>query len=104
VGTGRVTGRDDVDAVRQAMDGQTVQAPSGFVATMDGKNHHLHKPVYIGEIRGDGQFEVVDKTDGPIRAAPWSQYVPESANKVADWSYPWLCGNCTEAKVKPTTM
>jgi hypothetical protein len=43
----------DVDKVRVAMIGQTVAAPSGFTLTMDG-NHHLHKPVMIGEIRGDG--------------------------------------------------
>lgn len=91
-------GTTDVDAVRQAISDQTVQAPSGFTYTMDGKNHHLHKPVYIGEIQGDGQFNIVWKTEGPIRAEPWSKYVPDSKDKVADWSYPWLCGNCTKAK------
>ena len=50
----------DVDKVRVAMIGQTVAAPSGFTLAMDG-NHHLHKPVMIGEIRGDGQFNVVWK-------------------------------------------
>jgi urea transport system substrate-binding protein len=90
----------NIDAVRQAVAGQTFKAPSGFTIKMDEKNHHLHKPVYIGEIRGDGQFEIVWKTDGPVRAEPWSKYVPESAKKVADWSYPWVCGNCTEAKFK----
>ena len=93
-------GTVDVAAVRQAMSGQTVKAPSGFTLEMDGKNHHLHKPVFIGEIRADGQFQVVWKTEGPIRAMPWSPHVPESAKKVADWSYPWLCGNCTEPKAK----
>lgn len=88
----------DIDAVRQAIGGQVIKSPSGFEMTMDGKNHHLHKPVYIGEIQGDGQFKIVWKTEGPIRAEPWSEYVPESKNKVADWSYPWLCGNCDEAK------
>ena len=91
-------GTVDVDAVRQAIGGQTYDAPSGFTLTMDAKNHHLHKPVYIGEIQGDGQFKIVWKTEGPIRAAPWSEFVPESKKKVADWSYPWLCGNCEEAK------
>jgi urea transport system substrate-binding protein len=88
----------DIDAVRQAMGGQELKAPSGFTYTMDGPNHHLHKPVYIGEIQEDGQFNIVWKTDGPIRAEPWSKYVPDSKDKVADWTYPWLCGNCTEAK------
>lgn len=91
-------GTTDVDAVRQAMAGQTVRSPSGFDMKMDEKNHHLHKPVYIGEIRANGQFEIVWKTEGPVRAAPWSPYVPDSAKKVADWSYPWVCGNCDEPK------
>jgi len=67
---------------------------------MDAKNHHLHKPVYIGEVQANGQFKVVWKTDGPIRAMPWSPFVPESKTKVADWTYPWVCGNCTEPKYK----
>ena len=91
-------GTTNVDAVRQAVGGQTVQSPSGFKITMDAKNHHLHKPVVIGEVQADGQFEVVWKTDGPIRADAWSPFIPESAKKVADWTYPWVCGNCTEAK------
>lgn len=91
-------GTFDIDAVRQAIGGQTITSPSGFEMTMDGKNHHLHKPVYIGEITEDGQFNIVWKTEGPIRAAPWSPFVPESKAKVADWSYPWLCGNCDKAK------
>lgn len=88
----------NVDAVRQAVAGQIVKAPSGFDIEMDGKNHHLHKPVFIGEVQADGQFKVVWKTDGPVRAEPWSKYVPESSKKVADWSYPWLCGNCEKPK------
>ena len=91
-------GTTNVDAVRQAIGGQTVQSPSGFEITMDAKNHHLHKPVVIGEITENGQFEVVWQTDGPIRADAWSPFIPDSKNKVADWTYPWLCGNCTEAK------
>ena len=91
-------GTTDIDAVRQAIGGQTVNSPSGFKITMDAKNHHLHKPVVIGEIQADGQFEVVWKTDGPIRAQAWSPFIPESSKKVADWTYPWVCGNCTKAK------
>ncbi|MEE8423246.1 MAG: urea ABC transporter substrate-binding protein [Thermodesulfobacteriota bacterium] len=91
-------GTTDVDAVRQAVGGQTFKSPSGFEITMDAKNHHLHKPVVIGEIMEDGQFDIVWKTDGPIRAQAWSPYIPESAKKVADWTYPWVCGNCTKAK------
>jgi urea transport system substrate-binding protein len=65
---------------------------------MDSKNHHLHKPVVIGEIQSDGQFEVVWQTAGPIRAQAWSPFIPESSTRVADWTYPWLCGNCTKSK------
>lgn len=91
-------GTTDVDAVRQAMGYQRFKAPSGFVITMDSKNHHLHKPVFIGEITEDGQFDIVWKTNGPIRAQAWSPYLPDSAKKVADWTYPWVCGNCTAPK------
>lgn len=90
----------NVDAVRQALSGQSVKAPSGFNVTMDGENHHLHKPVMIGEITADGQFDVVWQTDRPIRAEPWSPYVPNSSDRVANWSFPWLCGNCKAAKYK----
>jgi len=88
----------NVDAVRQAIGYQKVMAPSGFEIEMDAKNHHLHKPVFIGEVKADGQFHVVWKTEGPIRAQAWSPYIPDSAKKVADWTYPWVCGNCTEPK------
>ena len=91
-------GTTNVDAVRQAIGGQTVKSPSGFEITMDAKNHHLHKPVVIGEIQEDGQFEVVWKTEGPIRAEAWSPFIPDSAKKVADWTYPWVCGNCKKGK------
>jgi urea transport system substrate-binding protein len=83
-----------VDAVRQAVGNQVVRAPSGFAIQMDARNHHLHKPVFIGEIKGDGQFKVVWKTEGPIVAQAWSPFIPDSAKKVADWTYPWVCGNC----------
>lgn len=98
-------GTTNVDAVRQAMANQAVQAPSGFVEHMDAKNHHLHKPVYIGEIQASGQFQVVWKSNGPVRAEPWSKYVPESSKRVADWTYPWSCGNCVQPKfaMKATT-
>jgi urea transport system substrate-binding protein len=71
----------DVDKVIAAMAGQTFKAPSGFVAKMDEKNHHLHKPVFIGEVKGDGQFNVVWKTKGPVRAQPWSPYIPGNDKK-----------------------
>ncbi|MDU7373979.1 MAG: transporter substrate-binding protein, partial [Klebsiella michiganensis] len=71
-------GSTDVDKVRDAMAGQTFKAPSGFTLTMDATNHHLHKPVMIGEIESNGQFNVVWQTEEPVRAQPWS---------------PWIAGN-----------
>ncbi len=70
----------DVDKVRVAMIGQKYAAPSGFTLEMDG-NHHLHKPVMIGEVRADGQFNVVWATKTTIRAQPWSPYIPGDEGK-----------------------
>ncbi|CQD38583.1 urea ABC transporter substrate-binding protein [Yersinia mollaretii] len=71
----------EVDKVRAAMAGQTYPAPSGFTLTMDKTNHHLHKPVMIGEIEADGQFNVVWQTDAPIRAQPWSPFIAGNDKK-----------------------
>ena len=71
----------DTDKVIAAMAGQTFKAPSGFTLKMDETNHHLHKPVFIGEIKADGQFNVVWKTKGPIRAQPWSPFIPGNEGK-----------------------
>ena len=90
-------GTTDVDAVRQGMYGQKVKAPSGFVEVMNA-NHHLSKPVMIGEIQGNGQFDVVWQTKETIKADAWSPYLAEDKGKIADWTYPWVCGNCTSAK------
>lgn len=68
-------GTTQTDAVAAAMAGQTFVAPDGFSVKMDEHNHHLHKPVFVGEIGGDGQFDVVWKTAGPIPAQPWSPYL-----------------------------
>ncbi|MEQ9124770.1 MAG: transporter substrate-binding protein, partial [Alphaproteobacteria bacterium] len=90
-------GTTDVDAVRQAMYGQTVTSLTGSKAVMN-VNHHLSKPVLIGEVQGDGQFETVWKTDGPVVGDAWSDFIPESAKLTADWTYPWVCGNCEKPK------
>jgi urea transport system substrate-binding protein len=95
-------GTTEVNAVRQAMYGQKVQAPSGFTAVMN-TNHHLSKPVMIGEIQPNGQFEVVWQTKQAIKADAWSPFLPEDKGKVADWTFPWVCGNCTEPKYKVLT-
>ena len=71
----------DTDKVITAMAGQTFKAPDGFTIKMDEKNHHLHKPVFIGEVRADGQFNVVWKTPGPIRAEPWSPFIAGNETK-----------------------
>ena len=55
----------DTDKVVAAMAGQTFKAPDGFTIKMDEKNHHLWKPVFIGEVQANGQFNVVWKTQGP---------------------------------------
>ncbi|HEX4330982.1 MAG TPA: urea ABC transporter substrate-binding protein [Usitatibacter sp.] len=71
----------DVDKVIAAMANQSFKAPDGFLVTMDSKNHHLHKPVLIGEVKADGQFNVVWKTPGPIKAQPWSPFIPGNDKK-----------------------
>jgi branched-chain amino acid transport system substrate-binding protein/urea transport system substrate-binding protein len=89
-------GTTDVDAVRQAMIGQKVKSPSGFEVVM-GPNHHMAKPVMIGEVQANGQFAIVYKSKAlPPRA--WSPYVAANKGKVADWSWPWACGGCTQPK------
>jgi urea transport system substrate-binding protein len=90
-------GTTDVDAVRQAMYGQKVPNLTGGIAVMN-TNHYLSKPVLIGEVQDDGQFDTVWKTDGVVVGDSWSDYIPESAKLTADWTYPWVCGNCE----KPT--
>ena len=71
----------DTDKVIAAMAGQTFKAPSGYTLTMDATNHYLHKPVMIGEIKADGQFNVVWKSKEPIRAQPWSPYIKGNEGK-----------------------
>ncbi len=71
----------DIDKVIAAVGGQTFKAPSGFTIKMDEKNHHLWKPVFIGEIQPNGQFNVVWKTPAPVKAQPWSPYIPENKGK-----------------------
>ncbi|MFN4265519.1 MAG: urea ABC transporter substrate-binding protein [Aquabacterium sp.] len=74
-------GTTDVDKVIKAMAGQTFPAPGGFMSKMDEKNHHLHKPVFIGEVKADGQFKVVWKTPGPVKAQPWSPFIAGNDKK-----------------------
>ncbi|THH38467.1 urea ABC transporter substrate-binding protein [Aliishimia ponticola] len=73
----------DVDAVREAMWGQEFPNLTGGTAVM-GTNHHLAKPVLIGEIRADGQFDIISSTE-PVPGDAWTDFLPESAVLVSDW-------------------
>jgi urea transport system substrate-binding protein len=86
-------GTSDVDAVRQAMIGQKVKSPSGFEVVMS-SNHHMAKPVMIGEVQANGQFSIVYQSKA-LPPQAWSPYVEANKGKVADWSWPWVCGGCT---------
>jgi len=90
-------GSSSVDAVRQAMYGQKFANLTGGVAVMN-TNHHLSKPVLIGEIQDNGQFAVVWSTDDVVVGDAWSDYLPESAKLTADWTFPWVCGNCEKPR------
>ena len=57
------------------------------------KNHHLSKPVLIGEIQEDGQFLVVSETDDVVPGDAWSDFLPGSKDVIADWTAPISCGN-----------
>ena len=89
-------GTTDVDAVRQAMIGQKFKSPSGVEVTML-PNHHMAKPVMIGEVQADGQFSIVYQSPA-LPPKPWSPYVEANKGRVADWSWPWACGGCTAPK------
>ena len=71
-----------------------IQAPNltGGVSTML-PNHHITKPVLIGEIQANGQFTVVEKTKDLVPGAAWSPYLEGSKDLVADWTAPVKCGN-----------
>ena len=85
-------GTTDVDMVESAIIGITSPNLTGGTAVMN-KNHHLSKPVLIGEIQNDGQFEVVWETDGVVPGDAWSDFLPGSMDIVADWVPPIKCGN-----------
>mgnify|MGYP000041194133 CR=1 FL=1 len=76
-------GTTDVDAVREAMWGQEFPNLTGGTAVM-GVNHHLSKPVLIGEIRADGQFDIISSTE-PVPGDAWTDFLPESAVLESDW-------------------
>jgi urea transport system substrate-binding protein len=85
-------GTTEVDAVEQAMIGIAVPNLTGGTAVMNA-NHHLSKPVLIGEIQDNGQFEVVWETPDTVIGDAWSNFLPSSKNLISDWTAPVSCGN-----------
>ena len=85
-------GTTDPDKVIDAMIGVSVPNLTGGTATMM-PNHHITKPVLIGEIQDNGQFNVVSQTPGTVVANEWSPYLEGSRDLIADWRSPMKCGN-----------
>jgi len=84
-------GTTDTEKVIAALPGlETPNLTGGMAKVLP--NHHITKPVYIGEVRADGQFNVVWKSSGTIPGEAWSRYVPSDKNVVADW-VTLKCGN-----------
>jgi urea transport system substrate-binding protein len=76
-------GSADVDAVRSAMYGQEYPNLTGGTAVML-PNHHLAKPVLIGEIQADGQFDIISQTE-EVPGDAWTDFLPKSAVLMSDW-------------------
>jgi urea transport system substrate-binding protein len=85
-------GTTESNAVIDAMIGVTVPNLTGGYSAML-PNHHITKPVLIGEIQADGQFDVVWETPGLVPGDEWSDFLPESRVLISDWRAPMLCGN-----------
>jgi urea transport system substrate-binding protein len=85
-------GTIDPDAVIDAMIGVTVpNLTGGYSAMMP--NHHITKPVLIGEIQADGQLDTVWQTSGLVPGDEWSDYLDGSKDLISDWRKPLSCGN-----------
>jgi len=85
-------GSTDTDKVAEAIIGLETPNLTGGTAKML-KNHHITKPVLIGEIQDDGQFSVVWQTEEEVPGDAWSDYLPGSKDIIADWTPPISCGN-----------
>lgn len=85
-------GTTDSEAVQKALIGVTVPNLSGGYSAMM-PNHHITKPVLIGEIQKDGQFDIVWETSGLVAGDAWSDYLPGSKDLISDWREPLACGN-----------
>ena len=77
-------GTFDDDKVREALVGIEFDAPQGPVKVMP--NHHLSQTVLIGEIGTDGQFKILESTDGPVAPQAWNQFEPSSKGFACDWT------------------
>ncbi|MEM7177864.1 MAG: urea ABC transporter substrate-binding protein [Pseudomonadota bacterium] len=85
-------GTTDPDAVIDALIGVAVpNLTGGYSAMMP--NHHITKPVLVGEIQADGQFDTVWETSGLVPGDAWSDYLPDSKPLISDWRAPLSCGN-----------
>ncbi|MEE2982130.1 MAG: urea ABC transporter substrate-binding protein [Pseudomonadota bacterium] len=85
-------GTTDATAVQEAIIGVSVPNLSGGLASMM-PNHHITKPVLIGEIQADGQFDIVWQTSGTVVGDAWSDFLSTSRDITADWMPPLSCGN-----------
>ena len=85
-------GTTDPEAVQEAIIGVSVPNLTGGISSML-PNHHITKPVLIGEIQDDGQFDVVSETSGLVAGDAWSDFLPDSKDIIADWRKPLSCGN-----------
>jgi len=85
-------GTTDPKAVIDSIIGISVPNLSGGYSTMM-PNHHITKPVLIGEVKADGQFETVWQTSGLVVGDEWSDYLEGSKDMIADWRAPMSCGN-----------
>ena len=84
-------GTTDSQAVQDAIIGVSVPNLTGGLSSMM-PNHHISKPVLIGEIQDDGQFEVVSSTSGLVVGDAWSDYLEGSKDLISDWRAPLSCG------------
>jgi urea transport system substrate-binding protein len=85
-------GTTEASAVQEAIIGVSVPNLTGGLSTMM-PNHHITKPVLIGEIQEDGQFQVVSSTNGLVQGDAWSDFLPGSKDVISDWRAPLSCGN-----------
>jgi len=85
-------GTTDPEAVQKAIIGVEFPNLTGGTSKML-PNHHISKPVLIGEIQDNGQFLTVWQTNKLIDGDAWSDFLPESKPIIADWTAPINCGN-----------